>query len=64
MTDGKYETVNHDCSYEITIPDVKVEDNGEYRAEGDGYESTVSLSIKGWHFDIGNYITCEYNSDE
>ena len=47
MTDGKYETVNNDCSYEITIPDVKVEDGGEYRVEGGGYESTVSLTVKG-----------------
>ena len=48
MTDEKYETVNHDCSYEITIPEVKVEDCGEYRVEGGGYESTVSLIVKGW----------------
>ena len=47
MTDEKYETVNHDCSYEITIPEVKVEDGGEYRVEGGGYESTVSLIVKG-----------------
>ena len=50
MTDEKYETVSHDCSYEITIPDVKVEDGGEYRVEGGGYESTVSLTVKGWCF--------------
>ena len=50
MTDDKYETVNHDSSYEITIPDVKVEDGGEYRVEGGGYESTVSLTVKGWCF--------------
>ena len=58
VTDGKYETVNNDCSYEITIPDVKVEDGGEYRVEGGGYESTVALTVRGWHFDISNYITC------
>ena len=47
ITDGKYQTVNNDCSYEITIPDVKVEDGGEYPVEGGGYESTVSLTVKG-----------------
>ena len=57
MTDGKYQTVNHNCSYEIIIPNVKVEDGGEYRVEGGGYESTVSLTVKGWHFDIWNYIS-------
>ena len=47
VTEGKYQTVNNDCSYEITIPDVKLEDGGEYRVEGGGYESTVSLTLKG-----------------
>ena len=47
MTDDKYETVNRDCSYELVIPDVTVEDAGEYTVKGGGYESTVQLNITG-----------------
>ena len=47
MSEGRYQTVNQDCSYQIIIPDVKVEDSGEYCAVGGGYESTVSLNVLG-----------------
>ena len=44
---GKYETINKDCSYELVIPDVTVEDVGEYKVQGGGYESTVPLTVHG-----------------
>lgn len=47
MTDDKYETVNRDCTYELVIPNVTVEDAGEYTVKGGGYESTVQLNITG-----------------
>ena len=46
--DGKYETISKDCSYELVIPDVKVEDGGEYKVQGGGYESSVLLNVNGW----------------
>ena len=47
MTDGKYETVNKDCSYELVIPDVTVEDGGEYKVQGGGYEASIALTVTG-----------------
>ena len=47
MTDDRYETVNTDCTYELVIPDVTVQDSGEYTVKGAGYESTVQLNITG-----------------
>ena len=44
---GKYETINKDCSYELVIPDVTVEEGGEYKVQGGGYESTVPLTVHG-----------------
>ena len=47
MTDTKYETVNKDCSYELVIPDVTVEDAGDYKVQGGGSESVVPLIVNG-----------------
>ena len=47
MTDGKYETIIKDCSYELMIADVTVEDGGEYKALGGNYESTLLLHVNG-----------------
>ena len=47
MTDEKYETTNKDCSYELVIPDVTMEDGGEYKIQGGGYESSVSVTVTG-----------------
>ena len=47
MSDGKYETTNRDCSYELVIPDVTIDDGGEYKVQGGGYESSVSLTVTG-----------------
>ena len=44
---GKYEIINKDCSYELVIPDVTVEDGGEYKVQGGGYESKVPLTVHG-----------------
>ena len=47
MIDGKYETINKDCSYELLIADVKVEDAGDYKIQGGGFESVVPLIVNG-----------------
>ena len=47
ISDGRYQTTNKDCSYELIIPDVSVEDGGEYKAQGGGYESSLSLTVTG-----------------
>ena len=47
LSDGKYETINQDTSYSLLIPNVSVEDGGEYKIEGGGRESTVLVSVKG-----------------
>ena len=45
--EGKYETVHKDCSYQLIIPDVTVEDGGEYQVQGGENESTVLLTVNG-----------------
>ena len=47
VVNTKYETVNRDCSYELVIPGVTVEDGGEYKIQSGEYESTVSLTVSG-----------------
>ena len=47
MIDAKYETINKDCSYELVIPDVTVEDAGDYKVQGGGFESVVPLIVNG-----------------
>ena len=47
ISDGKYETVTTDMSYQLIIPDVTVDDGGEYKLQGGGYETTVSLVVTG-----------------
>ena len=47
ITDEKYETINQDTSYQLVIPDVTIEDGGEYKVQGGGFESTVPLSVHG-----------------
>ena len=48
ISGGKYETINKDCSYELVIPDAKVEDGGEYKVQGGGHEASVLLNVNGW----------------
>ena len=47
ISDGKYQTINRDTSYELVIPDVTVEDGGEYKIRGGGYETTLNLTVIG-----------------
>ena len=47
ITDGKYETISKDTSYELVIADVTVEDGSEYKVQGSGYEATVPLIVNG-----------------
>ena len=47
ISDGRYETVTTDMSYQLIIPDVTVDDGGEYKLQGGGYETTVSLVVTG-----------------
>ena len=48
LNDTKHETVNNECSYELVVADITVEDTGEYTVKGGGYKSTVQLHITGW----------------
>ena len=47
LSDGKYEIINQDTSYQLLIPNVSVEDSGEYKMQGDGHETTVSVTVQG-----------------
>ena len=47
MSDEKYQTTNKDCFYELVIPNVTVEDCGEYKVQGGGHESAVLLNVNG-----------------
>ena len=47
MIDEKYEIINQDTSYQLVIPDVTIEDGGEYKVQGGGFESTVPLIVQG-----------------
>ena len=47
ISDGKCETINKDMSYELVIHDVTMEDGGEYKVQGGGYEATVRLTVIG-----------------
>ena len=50
MIDGKYETTNKDCSYQLLVADVTTEDGGSYTVQGGGFEYTVSLSVLGMNW--------------
>ena len=47
LSDEKYETINQETSYQLLIPNVSMEDSGEYKMQGGGHESTVSVTVKG-----------------
>lgn len=47
MADGKCQTINQDSTNQLVIPNVATEDTGEYKVQGDEYESTVPLTVKG-----------------
>ncbi len=45
--EGRYETVNQDCSYHLVIPNATSEDEGIYTVQGGGYEASVRLIVDG-----------------
>ena len=47
ISDDKYETINQDTSYQLVIANITVEDGGQYKVLGGGYESTVPLTVQG-----------------
>ena len=47
IIEGKFETMNKDCSYQLVIRDITVEDGGQYQVQGREYESTVLLTVNG-----------------
>ena len=47
ITGERYQTVNQDCSYQLVIPDVTVEDTGQYKVLGGGFESMGSVRVYG-----------------
>ena len=52
ISDEKYHTTNKDFFYELVIPNVTVEDGGEYKVQGGGHESAVLLHVNGWSLNI------------
>ena len=62
LTDEKYETVNKDTSYELIIPGVTGEDAGEYKVQGGGFESKISLTITGKRAFLKNLTTRRFFS--
>ncbi len=47
LTAGRYKTTNQDTSYELVIPDVSIEDAGTYTVQGEGFETSMTLSVVG-----------------
>ena len=62
IVDGKYETINKDCYYQLFVPNVTVEDSGEYIVKGNGHESKVKLIINGkfWEICIDIKALCQF----
>ena len=49
VTDGRYEIINQECSYQLIIPNVTTEDNGEYTIKAGELQSTAVLAVNGWY---------------
>ena len=47
VTEGKYQIVNRDCSYQLIIPSVTLDDSGEYSVQIDDLKSTAILTVTG-----------------
>ena len=47
LGDSKYETVNQDCTYQLIIPNVTPEDDGEYTIKAGEIQSTAVVAISG-----------------
>ncbi len=47
MSEGRYQTVNKDCSYQLVIPKISMADEGEYKVKSGQLESKIDLTIHG-----------------
>ena len=47
ITEGRYQIVNRDCSYQLVIPSVTLDDSGEYSIQIDDLKSTAILTVTG-----------------
>ena len=47
ITEGRYQIVNRDCSYQLIIPSVTLDDSGEYSIQIDDLKSTAILTVTG-----------------
>ena len=47
ITDEKNKTTNQDYSYQLVIPAVTVGEAGQYKVQGGGFESMVSVHVNG-----------------
>ena len=47
LSDGRYETINQDCSYQLIIPNVTLDDSGEYTVQAGDLQSTGQLTVYG-----------------
>ena len=47
VTEGRYEIINQDCSYQLVIPRVTTGDSGEYTVRAGALQSTAILVVNG-----------------
>ena len=47
LTEGRYQIVNKDCSHQLIIPNVTVDDSGDYTVKVDELQSTAGLTVIG-----------------
>ncbi len=47
ISEGKYEAVNQDCTYQLVIANVSVEDAGEYTVQAGEVQSTALVVVNG-----------------
>ncbi len=63
LSEGRYQTVNRDCSYQLVIADVTTADQGIYTVQGGGYETSVPLCVVGeqrLHFLLWRHFCAQY----
>ena len=47
LTDERYEMINQDCSYQLVIPKVTINDSAEYTVKVGELQSTAILIVNG-----------------
>ena len=47
LSDGRYEIVYQDCTYQLIIPDVTPDDSGAYTVQAGEVQSTAQLTVFG-----------------